>query len=124
MQKTPIADAAITARLRDWTFNAALPFWAERGVDKNFGGFVEELKFDSADAALSEKRTRVTARQMYVFAHAHLLGWSEGLPLVARGADYLIEKAWQPKIGGFARRLTRDGKVSDPTLDLYDHAFV
>jgi N-acylglucosamine 2-epimerase/mannose-6-phosphate isomerase len=108
--------------MRDWTFTAALPFWADCGVDRRFGGFVEELGFDGKDAG-SEKRTRVTARQMYVFSHAHLLGWSDGFSLIERGGEFLIERTWLGKDKGFARTLTRESAVADPTPDLYDHAF-
>ena len=113
----------ISQEIRLWMFGDALGFWAQNGVDHAYGGFIEELTFAGADAARDYKRTRVTCRQMYVFAHAKMLGWDDGADLIARGAEYLAEKAWQGDEQGFARRLNRDGSVKDPTPDLYDHAF-
>lgn len=117
-------DAKIFAdQLADWARGQALPFWADAGVDKKFGGFIEELNLDGHDAALPHKRTRVSCRQVYVYAHADVLGWYDGKALVAQGLEYLTAKAWQGDDAGFARRLTRDGDILDPTPDLYDHAF-
>ncbi|MBI1339420.1 mannose-6-phosphate isomerase [bacterium] len=111
-------------RARTWMFDEALPLWATKGVDHAHGGFVEILGLDGRDACAPFKRTRVTCRQIYVFAHAAELGWTDGLPHVAAGVDYLTTRTWMPGAGAFARRLSREGDVLDPTIDLYDHAFV
>jgi mannose/cellobiose epimerase-like protein (N-acyl-D-glucosamine 2-epimerase family) len=110
-------------RIRWWMFDAALPFWAERGVDRTRGGYVERLTLASEDAAAPFKRTRVTCRQVYVFSHAFELGWNRGRDLAAHGIDFLVERTWQGNAGGFARCLSRDGEPLDLTPDLYDHAF-
>lgn len=112
---------SLTAEIDKWLFKAALPLWADRGVDQKFGGFIEELEFDGRDAALKFKRTRVACRQIYVFAHASLLGWKEGAELINMGGEWLTDRAWTGE--NFARRLTRKGEILDPTPDLYDHAF-
>ena len=110
--------------VRHWMFDLALPWWAEHGVDRAHGGFIEQMTFAGEDAAVDFKRTRVVCRQVYVFSHAHMLGWSKGLDQTAMGVDYLIDHAWQGEDKGFARQLTRGGAVLDPVADLYDHAFV
>jgi mannose/cellobiose epimerase-like protein (N-acyl-D-glucosamine 2-epimerase family) len=110
--------------VRHWMFEQALPFWAEHGVDRTFGGYVEQLKLDGSDAAVDFKRVRVTARQIYVFSHAALMGHNQYAGLARLGYDYLIGKAWQGPGLGWARLLDRRGRVIDPTPDLYDHAFV
>ncbi len=113
---------ALSTRVRQWTFERALPFWAEHGVDRRHGGFVE--LFDAGGAASAPyKRTRVAARQVYVFSHARLLGWERGGEAAAHGYRFLLDKARLPD-GGWARRLGRTGEVIDPTPDLYDVAFV
>jgi mannose/cellobiose epimerase-like protein (N-acyl-D-glucosamine 2-epimerase family) len=110
--------------IRHWMFDAALPWWAAKGVDRQHGGFVEQMTLDGHDAAAAFKRTRVTARQIYVFSHGHTLGFEKGLDTARHGVDFLISKTWLGNDRGFARRLTRDGALLDPTPDLYDHAFV
>lgn len=108
--------------MHSWMFETALPFWAERGVDHRNGGFIEQLTLGGTDAGVDFKRTRLTSRQIYVFAHAATLGWKEGLELAGMGFDYLTKRFWMPS-GGFARRLTREGAILDETADLYDYAF-
>src|SRR5689334_22103204 len=110
------------ARVRRWMFEEALQFWAEHGIDREYGGFLEELTFDGKPTAVDFKRVRVTCRQLYTFSHAAILGWSEGRALSDRAYEYLLAKARMPD-GGFVRLLTRHGEVKDPTPDLYDIAF-
>jgi mannose/cellobiose epimerase-like protein (N-acyl-D-glucosamine 2-epimerase family) len=105
-------------------FNAALPWWAANGVDREDGGYVEQVTPEGVDAGIAFKRTRVTARQIYVFSHAHMLGFAPGLDLAQDGVDYLAAKDVARPGQGFARKLTREGALLDPTPDLYDHAFV
>jgi N-acylglucosamine 2-epimerase/mannose-6-phosphate isomerase len=112
------------AEVRSWMFDAALPFWGDAGVDRRRGGFFEELDLDGRPTAVAFKRTRATCRQVYVFSHASLLGWTPGAALASMGYAYLTEKAWLGPDKGWARRLTADGAVLDPTPDLYDLAFV
>jgi mannose/cellobiose epimerase-like protein (N-acyl-D-glucosamine 2-epimerase family) len=113
----------LSAELRDWLFDAALPLWAERGVDRAHGGFVEALDPQGRPAG-DFKRMRVAARQVYVFAHAALLGWTDGREIAATGFDWLVERAWLGPERGWARRLSVRGEVIDDTPDLYDLAFV
>lgn len=110
--------------IRSWLFDQALPFWAAHGIDHEYGGYVERLTLDGRDAAVDFKRTRVACRQIYVFSHAATMGWRPGATLAETGIVYLTERAWLGPDKGFARLTTRDGKVLDPTPDLYDLAFV
>lgn len=118
----PASSLVPFAEVRAWMFDTALPFWTEHGVDRISGGFVEQLRFDGGDIGLDYKRTRVTCRQIYVFSHAAVLGWTDGLAIAEHGVRFL-RKAWLGPQGGWARTLTRDGAVKDPTPDLYDIAF-
>ena len=65
-------------------FESALPLWGDAGLDRKRGGFLEELGLDGRPTAASFKRTRVTARQIYAFSHASLLGWGPGDALAER----------------------------------------
>lgn len=93
------------------------------GVDREFGGFVEDMPLRRGGGDADFKRTRVACRQIYVFAHASMLGWNDGAELVRHGLTYLTEKVWNGSDAGFARSLTREGGELDSTPDLYDHAF-
>jgi mannose-6-phosphate isomerase len=112
------------ARFCDWMRDAALPVWAGRGWDDARGGFHERFNLDGTPDADAVRRVRSQARQVYVFAHAHELGWFEGKTLALKGFDYLVEKAWQAGgAGGWVMRLNPDGTVADSTCDLYEQAF-
>jgi N-acylglucosamine 2-epimerase/mannose-6-phosphate isomerase len=104
-------------------FDEALPFWAENGLDRAYGGFLEDLTAEGAPGPAALKRVRVTARQIYVFSHADILGWRDGRALAARGVAYLQDHARTPD-GGWARLLSRQGDITDATPDLYDIAFI
>jgi mannose/cellobiose epimerase-like protein (N-acyl-D-glucosamine 2-epimerase family) len=113
----------ISSRVHDWTFQTALPFWGEHGIDRQYGGYHEQLTFEGFSAGVGFKRIRVICRQIYVFSHAYIMGWEPGLELARHGYDFLTRKAWLGEEGGWARQLTMDGNVLDPVADLYDQAF-
>lgn len=108
---------------RSWIFEAALPLWAERGVDRVNGGFHEELDQQGRPTSCEFKRVRVICRQIYVFSHGALLGWAPGADLSEWGYKFLVSQA-RLRDGGWARKLSRQGAVTDATIDLYDLAFV
>src|SRR5690606_16056308 len=110
------------SRVRDWLFGQALPLWATAGVDAE-GRFYEKLDFDGRPVTGLPRRTRVQARQVYVFAEAASLGWAEGEALARRGLEVLIRDN-QREDGLWVRTTDDAGAVLDPTPDLYDLAFV
>ncbi|MGE0044817.1 MAG: AGE family epimerase/isomerase [Hyphomonadaceae bacterium] len=101
--------------IRAWLFEAALPLWAEKGVDPA-GGFYEALDFEGRPVEPGFRRTRVVARQTYVFAHAGRLGWAPGVEISEKGAAHLDALYLGPDRGW-----PRTNK--DDTPDLYDLAF-
>lgn len=107
--------------VRRWMFERALPFWSTVGRDGELG-FVEHLTLDGVPAGVGYKRLRVQARQIYVFSHAALLGYDDGLAAAENGWRFMLRHGWLED-GGWARRLGREGGVADPAIDLYDQAF-
>ncbi|MEO0398443.1 MAG: AGE family epimerase/isomerase [Pseudomonadota bacterium] len=111
-------------RVEEWTFNIALPFWRDHGLDRENGGFIEQLTFSGENAGVGFKRTRVTARQIYLFSHAATLGWNGATEPITHGLEFLLGRQFISDEKGFARLTDRYGAVIDDTTDLYDHAFV
>jgi mannose/cellobiose epimerase-like protein (N-acyl-D-glucosamine 2-epimerase family) len=62
--------------LRQWLFEAALPFWWERGADRTHGGFYEKIDLDGTPLD-HPRRFRVIARQAYSYCEAGRLGWNK-----------------------------------------------
>jgi mannose/cellobiose epimerase-like protein (N-acyl-D-glucosamine 2-epimerase family) len=114
--------ATLCTRIRDWLFLDALPFWSTTGVDGD-RGFVEALDLSGQPKAVGFKRTRVHARQIYVFSHASTLGFSPGLEAANKGLDFLLAHAWRPG-GGWVVSMGEAGGIVNGELDLYDQAFV
>jgi mannose/cellobiose epimerase-like protein (N-acyl-D-glucosamine 2-epimerase family) len=114
--------AGLCNRMRDWVFQDALPFWSSTGVDGN-RGFVEALDLDGKPKFVGFKRTRVHARQIYVFSHAYTLGFEPGLHTADNGLDFLLANAWRPG-GGWVASMGEAGGIVNADLDLYDQAFV
>ncbi len=111
------------AEVRRWLFEDAAPLWARAAVDMVNGGYHETLDFSGAPGGSDIKRVRVVARQIYVYSHASMLGFSDGARVADQGMRFLTSFAWQGA-NGWARVLAPDGAVRDATPDLYDHAFV
>lgn len=110
--------------LVSWMREEALPLWASRGVDPQYGGFVEELNQDGGPSSVGFKRVRVQGRQLFSFATAAILGWHpEAEALAEHGYVFLKTKCRAPN-GNWVRRLSRDGSILDAELDLYDTAFI
>jgi N-acylglucosamine 2-epimerase/mannose-6-phosphate isomerase len=116
--------SSLAEKARLWMFDVALPLWAEKGIDARDGAPFEALTLDGGGAAPETfKRTRVAGRQLYVFSHAALLGWTPGRAISDRLYHHMATRAWRGPEEGWARRLSPDGEVQDPTPDLYDYAF-
>ena len=112
------------AEFRRWLFEDALPFWAEVGLDRTYGGVIEQLNLDGTPRHGDIRRLRVAARQIYVYSHAKLMGFEKGADDVINHAlSHLFNKGWHPD-GGWIHLFTPDGEVKDATRDSYDQAFV
>ena len=112
-------------RYAEWFKATALPFWQQRAWDQQSGGFLESLNFDGSPVTGDSRRVRTQARQVYVFARAHLAGWCDGHDLAVKGYSLLEQRANAPDgRDGWVHRLTDTGAVESPVRDLYDHTFI
>ena len=111
------------ARVRAWTFADALPVWAEAGLDRAGGGFVEALTLDGAPLAAIDRRLRVQARQVYVYSHAAVLGWDGPALEAARGGfEYMTRHCWH-RDSGWVFSVAADGAPRDNRRWAYEQAF-
>nr|WP_314433658.1 AGE family epimerase/isomerase [uncultured Brevundimonas sp.] len=114
--------SAAKARVSNWLFEDALPLWADRGVSAD-GRFFEQLDFEGRPVAGLRRRTRVQARQVYVFCEAADLGWRAGHAVAQTGLDRMIDLCRRDD-DLWVRATNDDGAVVDDAPDLYDLAFV
>ena len=107
----------------DWAKRYALPLWARLGWDHEKGGFVERLDEAGKPDPEAVRRVRVQARQVYVYAHAAILGWHDGAADIAHaGFAWWLTHCRQDG-GGFKRLVARDGATVEAGVDAYDQAF-
>lgn len=105
-----------------WLRDHAFPLWLEHGLDHARGGFHEWLDPATLTCDAPYRRLRVAARQVWCFAQATRLGVPGAAEAVARGLDFLRDRARLPG-GGYATRFDLAGRLVDPRLDTYDNAF-
>lgn len=117
---TPAVDSALA-----WIRGSALPLWHLHGWDARRGGFIERFDADGSAEADAPRRMRVQARQIYVYAHAALLGWYEpAASLALDGFAWLIDHCWaRDGRPGFVHLVGADGGLADGRRDAYDQAF-
>jgi mannose-6-phosphate isomerase len=114
--------AARTAELTTWLTDAALPLWWEAGADHQCGGFHETLDEQGRPIA-ANRRARVQARQIYVYATAGQFGWAgPWREAVAHGLDFFLGHYQRPD-GYFRTLVAPDGASVDEAAWLYDQAF-
>ncbi|VVT30856.1 AGE family epimerase/isomerase [Rhizobium sp. EC-SD404] len=107
--------------LRRWLDEDALPLWADRGVDPDWG-FVERM--DHSGNAVSEPvRARVVPRQIYVYAEAGLHHWNGDWRSPVEQALDRLTTVYRRGDGLYGNVAGPDGLIDD-RFDLYNHAFV
>lgn len=109
------------ARFGDWLRLRALPLWSAVGRDDD-GAFAELLTLEGRHVT-SQRRARVQARQVFVFAEAGRMGWNgHWKQCVTTGLSWL--DTHYLRHDGLTRTLLSDtGEVLDDTPFLYDQAF-
>ena len=105
-----------------WLDDAALPLWAQAGVEATSGAFREALTVAGAPAP-APRRARVQARQVYVFARAAGRDASGPWLEVARGGFAFYRAHYRRPDGLFAILVSEAGTVLDDTPCLYEQAF-
>ncbi len=129
--ETPSAKAvdgpsSLQRELRDlltWLFDDALPFWFGNGTDWVDGGFHEKFTQDGTLIPGVPRRTRVVARQIFVFTAAGRMGWTgDWRRAVDHGATALYDRCIQAD-GLVLSTYWPDGTPHDTSYNFYDHAF-
>ena len=116
---------AAAQRLEDWFKNEAIPLWLTRGLEPTTGLNYERLFADGAVDFTANLRTRVQARQAFVYTVATERGWyAEGAQVAQKMLAYIQTHAAHPTAkAGYCHLLSADFQVLDTKQDLYDHAF-
>lgn len=116
---------AAAQRLENWFKNDAIPLWQARGLDLKTGANYERLLPDGSVDFEADVRTRVQARQAFVFLVAADNGWcTQGVEIAQNILAFAQKNAAHPSAGGgYTHLMDKNFKVIDSKQDLYDHAF-
>jgi mannose 2-epimerase len=102
-----------------------LPFWTTRMIDEINGGYNTHFDKDGNDSGEDVKSLVAQSRCVYTLSSAHRAGYGEGklVPLARHGVDFLIEKMWDDKFGGFFWMMDRKGNVKIDQKIIYGQSF-
>lgn len=119
-EPAPIREAADR-----WLRDRALPLWSCAGFDAAGSSFIEALDLDRRPLPDLPRRLMVQARQVAVFADAARTGiFPEGGAIARAAAEAMIARYLAADgAPGWVFSVAADGRVIDPTRDLYAHAF-
>lgn len=105
--------------------NELLPFWTNRMIDTVNGGFLTHFDENGNDTGEDEKSLIAQTRCLFTIASAHRAGYGNGTyaAMAKHGADFLINKMWDEKHGGFFWMMNRKGEVKIDQKIIYGHSF-
>jgi len=110
---------------KDHLENELLPFWTSRMIDHKNGGYFTHFDEFGKDSGEDEKSLIAQSRSVYTLSSAHRAGYGEGelAKLAAHGVDFMIQKMWDQRDGGFFWMMDRAGNVKMDQKVLYGHSF-
>jgi mannose/cellobiose epimerase-like protein (N-acyl-D-glucosamine 2-epimerase family) len=106
--------------------NELLPFWQQRALDREFGGFLTYFDKNGDPTGETDKALLTQARCLYSFSAAHRAGYGDGrfLELAQKGFEFLTRNFWDAEHQGWFWIVDREGIPVDPSKVVYGHAFV
>jgi mannose/cellobiose epimerase-like protein (N-acyl-D-glucosamine 2-epimerase family) len=112
-----------TEDLRAWTLDTLIPTWSLRVIAGNLPGYIETFTTHEQFEASPHRSILVTTRLAYLFSHGYIL---RPMPetLAAATHGMMLPYKVHATNGGLPRRVWLDGTQDDPTVDLYNLAFV
>lgn len=103
-----------------------VPFWSERGVDREYGGYL--TNFDERGewlAADTDKYIVTQTRMIWGFSIFHQVFPTEKFYLEAarQGVEFFIKHFWDNRHGGWFWKVRRDGGLIDSGKVVYGQSF-
>ncbi|HZH71913.1 MAG TPA: AGE family epimerase/isomerase [Mariniphaga sp.] len=105
--------------------NELLPFWMQRMIDSENGGYITHFDEQGNDTGEDEKSLIAQTRCLYTLSSAHRAGYGEGklAAMAEYGVDFLLQKMWDAEYGGFFWMANRKGEILNDQKIIYGHSF-
>jgi mannobiose 2-epimerase len=115
----------LLAGLRDHLENGIIPFWMERALDKEFGGYMTNFNENGEALAMPEKYLNTQVRLLWWFSRL-LRAYparKDFRKMADAGADFIIKYFWDAQNGGWFWKVKRDGTGIDDGKVVYGQSF-
>lgn len=104
--------------------NNILPFWSERMIDDENGGFYGRIDGSNQIHKNADKGCVLNARILWTFSSSYrILKNEDYLKTAERSKDYLLEHFFDKEFGGVYWLLNSDGQIKDGKKQIYALAF-
>jgi len=102
---------ALREKTETYLVDVLMPFWMERSVDKEFGGFLPYFDRDGRPTGETAKTYLSQVRMLYAMASTHRAGYGNGRceELSRWAADFLLKHLWDEKNLGWVWIADRRG---------------
>ena len=113
--------------MQDTIQNYIIPFWLDKSVDKEYGGYITSFDENGEFDGNGIKNIVTQSRMVWGFSYLKDLAREEDKARMQdaarQGAEYLMNEFWDKEYGGFYWLLNRDGSVADPAKLTYGEGF-
>jgi mannobiose 2-epimerase len=102
-----------------------IPFWMKQTLDKSHGGFIGRITHDLILEPKAPKGLILNARILWTFSALYrYFGNSEYLSMAQSAFEYVTQKFYDTKFGGYYWMLSYCGEPVDVKKKIYGQAFV
>jgi len=104
----------ILERTEKYLGDVLLPFWTQRSVDRECGGFLTYFDRDGKPTGLTDKTFLGQIRMLYSMSSTHRFGFGGGrcAELATWAADFILEHFWDAEHEGWNWIADRSGKIT------------
>ena len=112
-------------RTESYFTDTLLPFWIERSVDPDCGGFLTYFDRHGRSTGETTKTFLMQIRMLYTMAGAHRAGYGDGkcAELAEMGASFILDHYWDHEHEGWYWIADRQGKATVKDKVGYGHCF-
>lgn len=104
-----------------------IPFWLDRSVDTQYGGYLTEFDENGCFSGSGTKYIVTQSRMVWGFSNLLPFARKEDQPRMReaarQGMEFLTHQFWDPQYGGYYWQLNRDGSIADDSKLVYGEGF-